>query len=360
MSQASRSLGWALYATSSWTWCIGMFLPVLLMQWFGWSGFLLIALPNCIGAAAMGLLLGSPEASRQFCARHATLMKWFEKVTIGFHLVFLAIIGRWWLDPEGHLAIWLLPLAAITIASALSIAPRQWWPAMGAIAFACGGLVVFNANQPDVAVVWTGTRSIMDLGWMAPIFCIGFILCPWLDGPFHRARQETDGPWSSLILGIAFACMLLVTASYSWIGPSAISNAVIAWLIGQSIFTMAANMREMRHGVGQAIVRIPWLVEIAVVGCIVFVCFKPTWLQCTDLYLRWLSLYGLVFPLLAIAWCRRQSPRPNTAHIIRVTLLILIASGLGEVGFIHGPAWVGAIAVVPVLAAFITWPRSTS
>lgn len=29
---------WALFLASSWTWCIGMFLPVLLMRDAGWMG----------------------------------------------------------------------------------------------------------------------------------------------------------------------------------------------------------------------------------------------------------------------------------------------------------------------------------
>ena len=335
-----------------------MFLPVLLMQWFGWSGFLLITLPNCIGAAAMGLLLGSPAASRRFCRKHAMLIKWFEKVTIGFHLIFLAIIGRWWIDPQGDIAIWALPMVACVIAMAIARAPKGWWPWMGGVAFACGGLVLFTANAHNACDGWMGTRPMMDLWWLAPVFIVGFLLCPWLDGPFHRARQETTGPWSSLILGLAFAGMLLVTASYRWIGETAISYTVVAWLIGQSIFTMAANMREMRHGAGQATVSTPWLVELAVIGSIIFVCVCSSWSQTEDLYLRWLSLYGLIFPILVLAWCRPNSPRPNTVQVWRVMLLILIAAVFGELGFIQGPAWLGAIAVLPVLAAAITSPAA--
>ena len=56
-SSARRVAGWAVFLAMSWTWCIGMFLPVLLLRDLGLGGFLVFAIPNILGAAAMGWLL---------------------------------------------------------------------------------------------------------------------------------------------------------------------------------------------------------------------------------------------------------------------------------------------------------------
>ncbi|HTL30770.1 MAG TPA: hypothetical protein VL282_16180, partial [Tepidisphaeraceae bacterium] len=36
-------IGWAIYLGMSWTWCIGMFLPVLLVRDYGFWGWLVFA-----------------------------------------------------------------------------------------------------------------------------------------------------------------------------------------------------------------------------------------------------------------------------------------------------------------------------
>src|SRR3954471_24793497 len=51
------ALNWAAFLGASWTWCIGMFLPVLLIRDYGPSMWWAFAVPNVIGAAAMGWIL---------------------------------------------------------------------------------------------------------------------------------------------------------------------------------------------------------------------------------------------------------------------------------------------------------------
>ena len=41
-----NTLGWAAYLGMSWTWCIGMFLPVLLIRDYGIWGFVVFAVPT--------------------------------------------------------------------------------------------------------------------------------------------------------------------------------------------------------------------------------------------------------------------------------------------------------------------------
>jgi len=353
MTHPLRTIGWGLYGAASWTWCIGLFLPTILMQWFGWSGFLLIAIPNVLGATAMGLLLGSPNASRAFCQRHARAIGLFVWATIAFHLLFLSIVAVW-IFPEGLLGQWdwvLFPLTALVLGLLLSLAPRRWWPVLGTIAFACGGIVIAMNCGSGGPVGFSGTRPPIDLVWLAPIFVIGFLICPWLDAPFHRVRQETNGPVGFLVVGMGFLCMLFVTASYWWLGEATGTNVVLAWIFGQSTFTIAANLREARAGIlaSHTFIAMPWAAIAAAAAFIGGMQLLDTWAEAVNLYLRWLALYGLFFPAIVLAWCLRRSPRVRTDRLVRLLILLALASLLGEIGLIHGPVWVAAVAAILIL-----------
>src|SRR6185295_11012918 len=81
-------LGWAVYLAMSWTWCIGMFLPVLLVRDYGVWGWVVFAVPNVIGAAAMGWVLRSPEQSARITAAHQRACRAFSLATIAFQVYF--------------------------------------------------------------------------------------------------------------------------------------------------------------------------------------------------------------------------------------------------------------------------------
>ncbi|HCA38922.1 MAG: hypothetical protein QF781_05655 [Phycisphaerales bacterium] len=357
MTHPLRTIGWALYGAASWTWCIGLFLPAILMQWFGWSGFLLIAIPNVLGATAMGLLLGSPDASRAFCKRHPQAIGLFVSLTIAFHLLFLSIVAVWIFPPD-MVGPWnwvLFPLISLALGLLLSLAPRSWWPLLGTIAFASGSIVVVSNCGCGDSLGWSGTKPPIELVWLAPIFIIGFLLCPWLDAPFHRVRQETEGPLGFLVLGGGFLFMLLVTASYWWLGERTGTTVVLAWIFGQSTFTIGANLRELRDGVltSSTFIEIPWLALVLAAAFIIGLQLIDTWSEVIDLYFRWLALYGLVFPAIVLAWCLRSSPKVTLKGLVRLIILLAVAAVLGEIGLLHEPTWVAAVAAILIL--FTPW-----
>src|SRR3954465_13192934 len=80
---------WAVYLGMSWTWCIGMFLPVLLVRDYGLAGWAVFAIPNVVGAAAMGWVLARPGARERVLAEHRTACVAFSAVTLAFHAYFL-------------------------------------------------------------------------------------------------------------------------------------------------------------------------------------------------------------------------------------------------------------------------------
>ena len=67
-----------------------MFLPVLLTRDYGLAGWIVFALPNCFGAAAMAWFLARPGASERIVTEHRTATLAFSAVTLAFHAFFLA------------------------------------------------------------------------------------------------------------------------------------------------------------------------------------------------------------------------------------------------------------------------------
>ena len=93
-------VGWALFLGMSWTWCIGMFMPVLMVREWGFWGWVVFTAPNVVGAAAMGWVLRDAAASRRLVGDHLTACSAFSAVTIIFQLSFagwivVALVGHW-------------------------------------------------------------------------------------------------------------------------------------------------------------------------------------------------------------------------------------------------------------------------
>jgi len=145
----------------------------------------------------------------------------------------------------------------------------------------------------------------------------------------------------------------LVTASYWSLSEGTATPAVLLWLAGQSIFTMAANMKEMRPGGVASGQDASWLwgtLGVAAAGVALLV-IRDQWATALNVYLGLLALYGIAFPALIMAWCRRRSPRPTPGGLTALTLLLLVAGWLGNIGFITGPSWV---AVLPAAIILLT------
>src|SRR5437867_11572481 len=84
----------ATFLACSWTWCIGMFLPVLLVRDYGGWAWVVFAVPNVFGAAALGGVIRSQESSRKIVENHRAPCLAFSLVTIAFQLIFAIWILR--------------------------------------------------------------------------------------------------------------------------------------------------------------------------------------------------------------------------------------------------------------------------
>ncbi len=66
-----------------------MYLPVVLYREYGIGGWIIFAVPNVIGAAAMAWVLRDRQASQRMISHHRAAMVVFFIVTIAFQCYFL-------------------------------------------------------------------------------------------------------------------------------------------------------------------------------------------------------------------------------------------------------------------------------
>ena len=372
MRRSVEIVGWGLYLASSWTWCIGMFLPILLLRWWGWPGFLAFAVPNILGCVAFGYVF-TPETSRRFVARYAPSIRWFAWVTIAFQSWF----GSWAdrrLGMQGLLGTsvnWsdlcrLLPLLFFMFPGGV-----RFWTIAGTtcalasfVFFAQSG---FGAlNDPPVV----GTMTPMSLAWAAPFMAFGFLLCPALDPTFHRALQQSPSRHSFAVFGVAFAAQLIFAASTfnAATGLMMLAWPIAAQIVVQTTFTMCAlvsvtSPASLRSWPGApawcpsamgrtSFIRFASVLALPVVGMALgrflldlltaITVDVPVLMPASELlasvssatsageatYLRWLGFYGIIFP----AWLLLKLRRVPAAVAWPAIFVAAAAAERGMVG----------------------------
>jgi len=377
MRRAMQTVGWGLYLASSWTWCIGMFLPILLIRWWGWPGFLAFAVPNVIGCTLFGYVL-TPETSRALVTRFRVWVALFGAATIAYQICFLLKVG-----------VIAALVAALPVTIALLVSNRRatersdrTMMAIGACAWIASCLLFarFGAGALETLPA-TGTLPPASLAWAAPFMAFGFLLCPYLDPTFHLALQRSPSRHAFAVFGAGFTVMLLFTAAFTdaGLGPTPASGALLwgrptfAWQWGlQAAFTIVAVAAAMRSlepvsSLGGTRAMLP--------GMVVTACLALAWQYLAEptlpamaaalspssgtvpgeaTYLRWLGLYGVHFPAMLLLGLRRVPPV--------VTALAIAGAGfLAEFGMIGArmPLLTVAVAVL-MLASLWNKPRTTA
>ncbi|HEY0009983.1 MAG TPA: hypothetical protein VGB55_14745 [Tepidisphaeraceae bacterium] len=251
-SDRSSPLAWAAFLGASWTWVIGMFLPVLLIRDLGGWSWVIFAVPNIVGAAAMGWVLRSREASVAFVSRHAMACRLFSLVTISFHLFF----ALWMLPQLIGWPGWVVAAAAVqlTFTPLGSTRFQLAWSA-AALLFSAGVAFVLH-SQGMLSLPEAEAISLPHTLGLSLVCFAGFALCPYLDLTFHRARQATSRGGAKVAFGagfgLFFASMIVLTLLYAphlfnigWRTPAA--WAVAAHLSMQILFTVCVHAQSLQH-----------------------------------------------------------------------------------------------------------------
>jgi hypothetical protein len=377
--QGFQTITWAAFLACSWTWCIGMFLPVILMRDFGPLAFWAFAVPNIAGAAAMGVLLRAPGLSESIVARHAPMCTLFSIVTRAFQFFFLT-----WLAMKMAADSSVIVYLAAFLIGLLLAAHAYEWPRrarMGALAawmFSTGLLLAAGAMG---ALRWPASPAphSPDLLWLTPVMVFGFGLCPYLDLTFHFARQQARGGRGDrafmLGFGALFAVMIAGTYAYAHLftspGYPFASDALLALpaiLITLQIalqlgFTISLHDVGVERKTGR--IRSQQGIGWGALG--VALAVGQIWLpQLFGLdpgeviYRGFMAFYGLVFP--AYVWIcmipvRRAPASPTRSRLNLWAAAVGIAAPMYFMGFIVRETWWLAPGLGVVLAARLLVPR---
>lgn len=265
-TRATTSItGWAIYLGVSWTWCIGMYLPVILARDFGIWSFAAFALPNAFGAAAMAFVLGDADRSRRLIERHRGAMTSFSFVTIAYQAFFAG-----WMLPQllGWWTLGLYPLLLAVLIYAVrkdgefhKITAAAWALSLAAAALLWqrGALAL-----PDSTGLFTPADGGLGVAWLAPVCLLGFALCPYLDLTFHHALQRAEagrgwerskgllgGARAAYTLGFlgVFASMIALTLLYTPLllsGHDRLARALVgAHMMLQLVVTIVLHQVRM-------------------------------------------------------------------------------------------------------------------
>ena len=354
-----RSLSWSLYLACSWTWCIGMWLPSLLVRDGGPNAFLAFFIPNVIGAASVGWLLAG--RAQAFYDSKRPIILAFTAVTIAFH-------AYWLLHRMAFPLYDLLPdiiLGAVAGSSlvlnaiALTKKPRGLAAAVTlliSIAAAVG--LAANPGSPPNAILPPA-----DLAGLAAVCILGFGLCPYLDLTFNKAAIESKRPRLVFTLGfVVFGLILLIVTRGRtlWEGVNPLDTLninvyVLSMLIGghfgaQATFTCAAHIealktttkRRIMSAEGLQLTLFPVLAALAVAAAILAIPVSSLFGMATQEigYRTFLAAYGLVFP----AWLLLTlggRPAADSRTLIALAIAVALCLPFLAYGFISLEyAWV--------------------
>lgn len=371
-------LGHAIFLGCSWTWCIGMFLPILLWRDFGPWALAVFAIPNIVGAAAMGAVLSSPDQARWILRHHAAAIGVFRVSTVLFHYVFAFWLAHSMGVPQTQLIFGAVAFVLLTelFRSALRLSQASASLVVWLTSLAVGVILAVSGN---IGPVPEGPPA-LPIGHLLPLALVcmlGFLLCPYLDPTFLVVRAQIEHPADArrtfaLGFGVIFASMVALTAGYAWLfgpsaSPAALRNAapiagaaVLIHLLVQAVFTIAAHNATR----DQLPERHDWASTLRVVGIMLgaglALGLAASYLPLGGLaggeaiYRIMLGMYGLVFP--AYVWLcmvpKRGVPLlPTRWNLSVLAITIVVASPAMWAGMILRHTWWLSAAVGVVLLA---------
>lgn len=361
-----RTLTISCFLACSWLWCIGMYLPIILLRNFGWPGWVAFAIPNVIGAASVGLALRRQGASEEYARRREPWLRGFSLWTIGFHAFFLSLplvmlaVSPTSSSPE-LTALTALALTVGAAALGLTASMRAWMLAAPFV-LALSFLLFFAASITGPTMSQRppleGAYAPIALAYAAPAIALGFLTCPFLDLTIHAARQRLPGTAGSaafvLGFGVLFPALIAGSLIYgsAWVEQGKSSYYVLAHMVMQALFTVGAHSTALRTSG----VRFRWtLLALLGGGVLGWATLRSDSLRFDDAYLFLLSAYGLAFP--ALVWASFLLRRASLRVWSLAALIAIVAGGIPFwMGFLERRWWALIPGVIVVLIAPLITP----
>ncbi|MBL4591448.1 MAG: hypothetical protein JKY96_05760 [Phycisphaerales bacterium] len=389
-----NTIRWAAYLGCSWTWCIGMFFPALILRDFGIAGYMIFAIPNVLGAALMGWVLTTKNQSIKMVRDHAAAVGWFSVITIAFHvfwIVWLFGFAQAMLPiPEGYLFGAGAVAVAWTVVTGRGVRMGResqlaivLWIASAAILIAT--FVYPDAISPKTTEVIANinNESILSTGiiWLIPLSVLGFALNPYLDATFHHGRQQLGSTKNSRIgftlgFGIMFASMIVLTFQYSGLIIETLNGnaeaitihplmgaAILAHIMCQWIFTVRVHLARLPLlPKGGPPLQLTYGLAIAsgIVALLVPQIAHHAGLSAGEIvYRNYLGAYGLLFPAYVLYRIVRARKGGRPTKNLYLYLAIGIAAPMFWMGFIEGHTpWLTIGIVLLIAMAFVPNTRA--
>ena len=372
---AVRTLTWANYLGMSWTWCVGMFLPVILYREFGFDAWVAITIPNVIAAASVGFTFARPGSSEAFVARHRDALVGFSAVTLAYHAFFL-----FWLGHAGLIPPW-AAAAALLVGVTVGLVNRQnvrvdlllGWAVLAVSAtVALYGLA--HVGRAQLAPP-NPPRTTTAMAGLAAVCVFGFAASPYLDLTFHRAcRSLPPTPKRTAFaigFGVFFLSMIAATTLYApdfnrgYVGAFTVAG-LTTWVATH--FCVQCGYKWAVHLRAQPAWRpTDGLIWAAALGTAVLLSIGVVsgrylgydgWddlrLPGQIYYRMFISFYGLLFP--AYAWtCMvplpgSPAPGPTRQSLTVLAVALAIATPMYWLGFLVD-RWVWILVGIGVLLA---------
>jgi hypothetical protein len=340
-----------------------MFAPIVIGQLMGWPGILAFAIPNVLGCALFGYLR-SAEESRRETRDHAFAMALFTVATVAYQVFF----AGWLWGPvlrdnlpttiESGTA--LASGAIFGGAVLLAALPRAVVWTLAAVAYPLSLLTFAFLPWGEMhAIPAQGEWPASSLWLVLPTIAFGFMLSPNLDLTFHRARQEVEAgakPHNFAVFGVTFASMLVLTCCYL-AAPGGLTNpAVRTHMAIQLTLTSALHLSELRLAAIRPNTRLVLGVAAGSIGLFAALATAAEFVVGRETYLRFLGLYGLLFPAYA-ALALRTGRRPGVVPLVALAIALVAVTPLLDRSFTDIPSLATPLAVVVPLAAVAIFGR---
>ena len=350
---------WGLWLAVSWTWCIALFLPVILAADAGPGSWAIMFVCNVIGAAAMPFVFRTPEASLAFIRRNRLACRVFSWVTL--------VCQSWFIGWASSRLSWSAPAASgLIVLLAGAGRGRPVWIGASVVCW----VSTVAAGLLDLANAPSGRLSFLlsdELAWhpvalyALPLVFAGFAASPWLDLTFHQALRASRQPRQAFAIAFPVLFGTMLAVSLIWRDDLASlmlhpSNHAAAWLVPALIaiilqlgFTAVLHARHlpqpgMAYLVGGAAVLLA-----RTAGDIPM----PTGHSLNELFYRAsFGFYGVLVP--CWIWAGHNAMRAST--IVLAIIAVLLAAVPMLVDVAYRPLYPAALAAI-ALTRFM--PRRT-
>lgn len=349
-----QDIKYSFYLASSWLWCIGAFVPVILITDFSAGTLLPFLVLNILGASWFGFYFSQNRVKqKQFVERHRSALKSFSYVTMAYQLFFVT-----WISAELNQP-WLIAVVFVLIMTFLYL--RNWIANIAVLLFlvSLGLLINYLSNSlapfPDLSLDLNSLNIALPLA-------LGFLLTPYLDLTFHRAFTQSKNPRSVFAIGFGMLFLTLIVFSISYAQEVAMWFAsgtftvslypVIAFMLLQLAFTTAVHAQESERHKGIALPKqiLMILAFVIVAGSVMFNLPEPLipWINLSlgeVIYKSFLFMYGLVFPLWLIL----------NQHKTFFLVILLMATPAYALVFFYDASLLYTLYISMFLVAYSIW-----